>query len=297
MSDRMPRMPITTTSSIRVKPSRARVRRDLSFIDPSVWSFRTLVSRYPCMVSKKEPTLPSRSLAAFEKVAEAREEFRRQGVVVVAACGEQLFRLDGGGEETLALDVGDEGIAGAVADEDGFFELGDLGEVVELVAHQPADGQPGVQALADIGERAEGVGESDAAVLVLAMGQIDGDAAAERAAVQQDALGVDALGIDEPIVGSVGGGVAALFARFAFALAVAGVVEDQDGFAEELAEFLHGAAAMAEVAGVAVAVEDGALRAGYGPPPGVDARAVGARKKNVLHVGRRRRLPILAGLG
>src|SRR5262245_2422151 len=137
-------------------------------------------------------------LAPFQKIAQTGEKLRRQGIVVIAARCEKLFRLVGGGKEPRALCVGNEAVAGAVADEDGFGELADLAQIVELVAHQPANRQPGIQTLAHVGQRAKRLRQRQATVALFAMSQLDRDAAAQRAAVNQDLIGIDILFFHEP---------------------------------------------------------------------------------------------------
>ena len=66
-------------------------------------------------------------------------ELDRGGVIVVAAGHqEELLRLAAGGEQPARVVEGDEAVAVAVGDEDGPGTLRDAGQVVELVADQPA---------------------------------------------------------------------------------------------------------------------------------------------------------------
>ena len=59
-----------------------------------------------------------------------------------------------------------------------------------------------------------------------ATGQIDGNAASQGSAIDQDLIGGHALGLREPIISSIGSGIALSFPGLARAPAVTGVVED-----------------------------------------------------------------------
>src|SRR5438477_11961046 len=92
--------------------------------------------------------------------------------------------------------------------------------------------------------------------------------------------------LHEPVVGCVRSRVAGGLARFAFTFAIAWVIEDQDGDVQLPLQVVDGSGPVTQVAGIAVAVEHGALvrlPAGSWTPPAVKARAVGETQFNVLH--------------
>ena len=104
----------------------------------------------------------------------------------------------------------------------------------------------------------------------------------------------DVLLPDEPVVGGVGGLVAAGLGRRPLALAVARVIDDEDAGAQQLPQLQDRAAAMTQVAGVAVQVQQRPVGARARVPPAVDARAVGAGEEHVAHLGGRRGQPVRA---
>ena len=129
-----------------------------------------------------------------------------------------------------------------------------------------------------------------------ARGQIDRHAAAEGAAVKQNSASVDALICDEKGKGRVGRLITTLLGGPASAFAVAGIIEDQDVHLEQFTQLDDGSAAMAQVAGVAVAIKHRLVGARTRQPPCVDRRSILADKVHFLDVRDRGRLPTFACL-
>src|SRR5262245_40854932 len=163
-----------------------------------------------------------------------------------------------------------------MSDEDAALGATDLVQALEAIANEPPRRQPGVEFRGHVRDRRERADQDEGAVASTRR-QLDYHPAAQRSAVQDDLLRCDALLPDKPVIGGVRGGVAAGFAGLARASPVAGIVEDQHARRELLLPAANPLAAMAEVAGVAVGVEDRAVRwvpALGRAPPRMDADAV-----------------------
>ncbi len=120
-----------------------------------------------------------------------------------------------------------------------------------------------------------------------AAGQIDGHAASQRSPVNQNLIRRNSLDLSEPIVSGVRGGITSFFAGLPRALAIAGVVEDEDRHMEELMPIGNGVGAIAEIARVAVTIKQRAGgmfvgRAFDRTPPGMQGRAIGRVQRHVL---------------
>src|SRR5262249_6232354 len=91
-----------------------------------------------------------------QKGAQGREKLLGQrGVVVRPWHNEKGLWLMGGFKETLAVREWDQVVHRSVGDEYGPVAALDLGQVVEAIAHQPADGQPGEHAGPGVRRRGE----------------------------------------------------------------------------------------------------------------------------------------------
>src|SRR5262249_57238444 len=111
-------------------------------------------------------------------------------VVIDGFHRQEKFRLVGGGEQTFSLHERDHAVGRAVDDEDRLLTQVYLAQVVETVAHQPADRQPGVHALGNIRSLGKRL-EQDQGTVGLAAGQIDRNSAAQGTAEEQDVPGQD----------------------------------------------------------------------------------------------------------
>src|SRR5205085_8434388 len=90
-------------------------------------------------------------------------------------------------------------------------------------------------------------------------GQLDCHRSSQRAAVEQDTVGRHLLNRGEPIIGGVGGGVAARLGRFTVASAVPRVIENEHGAADLLLPAHNAGAAVTQVARVSVTEKNRSL--------------------------------------
>src|SRR6185312_8742610 len=144
----------------------------------------------------------------------------------------------------------------AVHDEHGNFQAREFAACVVFDGAQQANGEPRVELPADLGQARECALQDEAADW-LARAEFAGDAAAEGFAVDDDVVRCETF-LAEPLIRGLGVEIGSFFARAAFAQAVAAVIE-RENVGTESEQRLVEAKAMADVAAVAVAIEENKL--------------------------------------
>src|SRR5436309_565448 len=197
-------------------------------------------------------------------------------VVVASADREECLGLGRGGEQRAPLGVRDRLVGVAVEHQQRRAQTRDLGQRVPARAEQGADaGEHRVRHRAHGGERRL---EDDRA-RGMREGQVDGDGGAQRAAEVDHVLGGHALAQERGARAERVADEPRLRGR-ALAAPVSPVVVHEDADAELVGEQARDGDAPADVAAVAVGVEQGRGRAA-GDQPAVQPHAVQRRERDV----------------
>ena len=187
---------------------------------------------------------------------------------------QQLLAFGRGLEQPFAEVRRHVAVVGAVHDQHRHANLGDLVERVELLRQHQLQRQPRVaQRLGNVGQRGErGFDNQAARLLSLAQagGEVDGDGAAQRVAVDEAPLRVG-LALGQILPGHPRVFIHGLFGRqVAVALAETAVVDGQHGKAEVM-QLLDAKQLAGQVPARAMQVEHRRRRwIGSRPPPGID---------------------------
>jgi hypothetical protein len=198
---------------------------------------------------------------------------------VPARQAHHAFRLGSGLEEPLAQPDGRHAVALAVQDQDRRLHGADDVDGRELVAHEEAHGQPGIEAARHVRGGCEGRVQDQAAHRPLG-GEAHGDAGAQRFAVEDDSLGLVAL--RHPCVGGSGVRVQPRLGGRARRARIAAVAHGQHA-APALQEGADPEAPIIQASAIAVEIKDHGAPGPWWAPPPDQSLAVGRGQHHVLH--------------
>ncbi len=230
-------------------------------------------------------------LLAFQELPHFLKHLRWMGIVVILALqDEEMFGLVRRLIKFFGQPKGNQIIGSSMGYKNRPLASLDLGQVVKTVPHDPSNRQPGINALSDVGHGSKGFSQDECSVRPTTR-QVDRDASTHRTAINQSLVGRNPFRLRQPIVSGIGGRIATVFAGFARALSIAGVIENQDRQVKIFVPARNRVSPKTEITGIAMTIKQCfclmissvVSTIFHRTPPGMQEGAVCCVKLNILY--------------